>query len=258
MTFTPDLTETLLRPLLRTDPHRPRLTWYGGEPAGRTELSTASLANWSAKTAGLLLDELGVAPGAGVRVLGMRSWQVLPAALGSWWAGLSVDLTPAGAGFADAVFLAPDADPDGLDALVDDSDPDTVLSLTTHPLALPVGDLPAGVRDYSTAVRAHADRFPGVPVEPTAVVLHADPPLGGDAATVTDVVGRARAMAAAWGPQPRVLAELGVTVRSTAELVIAAVAALAVDGSLVVVDPTAGFAATTVGADEQITASRSF
>lgn len=258
MTFSPDLTETLLRPLLRTDPHRPRLTWYGGEPAGRTELSTASLANWAAKTAGLLTDELGVAPGAGVRVLGLRSWQVLPAALGSWWAGLALDLSAAGAGFADAAFAAPDADPEVVAALVDESDPDTVLALTTHPLALPAGDLPPGARDYSIAVRAHADRFPGVPVEPTATVLQADAPLGGGPATVADLVERARALATGWGAQPRVLAELGVTVRTTAELVAAAVAALAVDGSLVVVDPASGYAAGTVGSDEQITVPHPF
>src|SRR6478735_1987886 len=50
------ITTALLGPLLATDPHRPRLIWHG---AGRTELSTASLANWSAKTAGLLDDESG-------------------------------------------------------------------------------------------------------------------------------------------------------------------------------------------------------
>src|SRR6185312_4160707 len=36
--------------LIGGDPHRPRLVWYG---SGRTELSGASLMNWSAKTAGL-------------------------------------------------------------------------------------------------------------------------------------------------------------------------------------------------------------
>ena len=54
------VTAALLGPLLGVDPHQPRLIWHG---TGRTELSTATLANWSAKTAGLLVDELGTQPG---------------------------------------------------------------------------------------------------------------------------------------------------------------------------------------------------
>src|SRR6476661_5216589 len=81
------ITAALLGPLLAGDPHRPRLIWHG---SGRTELSTASLGNWAAKTAGLLVDELGAAPGDTVQWRVRRSWQGVPLLLGSWWAGLIV------------------------------------------------------------------------------------------------------------------------------------------------------------------------
>ena len=81
------ITAAVLGPLLAGDPHRPRLIWHG---AGRTELSTASLANWSAKTAGLLVDELGGRPGGTVVWRVRRSWQGVPLLLGAWWAGMVV------------------------------------------------------------------------------------------------------------------------------------------------------------------------
>lgn len=259
MTTTAGLTETLLRPLLATDPRRPRLTWYGGEPAGRTELSTASLANWAAKTAGLLTDEIGVAPGGLIRVLGVRSWQLLPAALGGWWAGLAVDLGTDG-GFADAVMAAPDTDPEVAAAQLGDADPDTYLTLTDHPLALPSGDGPAGARDFSLAVRAHADRFAGVPVASSATALRSGlpwGPAGAAALTVAEALTRARELSAGWAAQPRVLMTLTDTTGAS-ELLAAAVAALAVDGSLVVVDPAGGFEAGSVIADEHVTVPTPF
>ena len=96
----PGVTESLLLPLMRGDAHRPRLTTYAG--GFRTELSTASLANWSAKVAGLLVDELGVGPGELVYVGVGAGWQTAPILLGSWWAGLTVtdlDLPEAVAAF---------------------------------------------------------------------------------------------------------------------------------------------------------------
>ncbi len=46
-----------------TDPNRPLLTWYDDATGERTELSGATLANWVAKTANLLVDELALGPG---------------------------------------------------------------------------------------------------------------------------------------------------------------------------------------------------
>ena len=61
----------LLRALVASDPGRPRITWYddaaGPTRGERIELSARVLANWVAKAANLLVDELDVE--AGDRVL---------------------------------------------------------------------------------------------------------------------------------------------------------------------------------------------
>ena len=131
MTFPPGgITAALLGPLLAGDPHRPRLIWHG---AGRTELSTASLANWSAKTAGLLVDELGGRPGGVVVWRVRRSWQAVPLLLGSWWAGMVVtDLyDEAAESRAVAAFIDDD----------DDSGADEVIVASSHPFGLATGEI---------------------------------------------------------------------------------------------------------------------
>ena len=59
----------LLDPLLRNNPAGPRITYYDDATGERIELSTATLANWAAKTANLLRDELGAGPGSHVGIL---------------------------------------------------------------------------------------------------------------------------------------------------------------------------------------------
>jgi uncharacterized protein (TIGR03089 family) len=133
------------------DPHRPRLVWHG---PGRTELSTASLMNWSAKTAGYLVDEVGATPGSPVLWRVRRSWQGLPLLLGCWWAGLVVVDDEAAA-----------ADLAGDDVVVafvdvgDDADADEVVVASPHPFGLAVPDLPALQRNVADAILPQADRF---------------------------------------------------------------------------------------------------
>ena len=55
--------DTVLQPLLAADPGAPMITHYDLEAPSRVELSVTSTANWAAKIAGLLRDELGVTPG---------------------------------------------------------------------------------------------------------------------------------------------------------------------------------------------------
>lgn len=128
------------------DPHRPRLVWYG-EP-GRTELSTASLTNWAAKTAGFLVDELGAGPGDSVLWRVRRSWQGLPLLLGCWWAGLVVTDDESAAGDVVAAFV----DEGG------DADADEVVVASTHPFGL-AGPLPPLSRSVADAILPQADRF---------------------------------------------------------------------------------------------------
>jgi uncharacterized protein (TIGR03089 family) len=67
-----DTPAALLHRLATSDPTRPRLTWYDDEPGAtrgeRIELSGRVLANWVAKAANLLQDDLDVGPGSVVAV----------------------------------------------------------------------------------------------------------------------------------------------------------------------------------------------
>ena len=141
---------------MAADPHRPRLIWHG---AGRTELSTASLANWSAKTAGLLVDELGGRTGGTVVWRVRRSWQAVPLLLGSWWAGMVVtDLyDEAAESRAVAAFIDDD----------DESGADEVIVASSHPFGL------ADRRDLRVRpARRRRGAAAGGPVHPAATRRH--------------------------------------------------------------------------------------
>ncbi len=72
------------------DPARPLLTWYDDATGERTELSGATLANWVAKTANLMVDEVGAGPGGRAAVLLPPHWQTAAVLLGCWSAGVEV------------------------------------------------------------------------------------------------------------------------------------------------------------------------
>ncbi|MGH3617980.1 MAG: TIGR03089 family protein, partial [Pseudonocardiaceae bacterium] len=91
------ITDQLLGPLLRADPARPRITHYDDAAGSRIELSGATLANWAAKTANWLRDELDVQPGDIVAVLLPPHWQTAGVLLGAWWCGATVTVSPHGA-----------------------------------------------------------------------------------------------------------------------------------------------------------------
>jgi uncharacterized protein (TIGR03089 family) len=75
---------------------RPLVTWYHGARGQRVELSLATFRNWLAKTANLLVEELGLEPGDRVAVLAPSHW-LGPALLAACWrAGVSA--VPAGPG----------------------------------------------------------------------------------------------------------------------------------------------------------------
>ncbi len=66
---------------------RPLVTWYGAEPGERVELSWKTFANWVAKTANLLVEELGVQPGDRVATLLPAHWQEPVVLVACWLAG---------------------------------------------------------------------------------------------------------------------------------------------------------------------------
>ena len=76
--------------MLPDDPAGPRITYYDDATGERIELSTATLANWAAKTANLLRDELGAGPASRVAVLLPAHWQTVAVLFGVWWIGAEV------------------------------------------------------------------------------------------------------------------------------------------------------------------------
>jgi uncharacterized protein (TIGR03089 family) len=147
--LTSTVTEALLDPILARDPAGPRITYYDDATGARIELSALTLANWAAKTANLIRDEFGLGAGARVAVLLPAHWQTAAVLLGCWWAGAEV-------------VLRPDEDAEvalvTMDRLAETGAPETAV-LSLDPLGAPVRDLPVGLTDFATAVRAHGDQF---------------------------------------------------------------------------------------------------
>jgi uncharacterized protein (TIGR03089 family) len=138
---------------VRRDPTLPLLTWYDDASGDRTELSGATVENWVAKTANLLVDGIGLGEGDAVAVLLPPHWQTAAVLLGAWTAGLAVDVgtepQPVEALFAAAERVE--------DAAAWPAGDRYVTGLL--PLAMPLREVPPGYVDYVAEVRAFGDRF---------------------------------------------------------------------------------------------------
>jgi uncharacterized protein (TIGR03089 family) len=146
---------------------RPLFTFYDDATGERTEVSGATLGNWVAKTANLLVDGLGLGPGVVARVSLPPHWQTAAVLLGCWSAGLVVDLAggtePAAVAFVDADSAAASAPPHtATDMLV----------LALAPMAAPLRPgPPAGTADFVVEVRGYGDHFQPTRLPPTAPAL---------------------------------------------------------------------------------------
>jgi uncharacterized protein (TIGR03089 family) len=176
-----NLADAVLDPLLRANPMGPRITYYDDATGERIECSTVTLANWAAKTANLLRDELGAGPGTRVAVLLPAHWQTAAVLLGAWWIGAEVVLS----GPADVALCTYDRLDEADDAVVGGE----VAVLSLDPFGKPAADLPIGVTDYATAVRVHGDQV--------VAEQHPGPALA--RRTVADVLAAAGDSAAAQG-----------------------------------------------------------
>lgn len=146
----------LLTAALRSAAARPLVTFYDDATGERVELSTTTYANWVAKTAALVQDELDVEHGALVLVDLPTHW--LGAVwLGALWSGGQVVTTDRD--------LADDADlvvcgPDGVPGYAGRAGAVPVLALSLRPLGARFTDLlPTGVVDYGAVVLAQPDVF---------------------------------------------------------------------------------------------------
>ncbi|MDT5035732.1 MAG: hypothetical protein QOE03_917 [Micromonosporaceae bacterium] len=181
----------LFAAVVAIDPTRPLLTYYDDATAERTELSGATLDNWVAKTANMLVDGLGLGHGDRATVALPPHWQAAAVLLGCWSAGLSLSLAdptdPAGsAGSAQPAGSAESAGsarPAGsaqpaevafvaIDRLADAAGAGDRFVLGLAPMALPLRDVPAGYTDFVAEVRGHGDRFrPSTPIGGTDPAL---------------------------------------------------------------------------------------
>ncbi len=93
---------------MNRDPVGPRITYYDDATGERIELSTVTLANWAAKTANLLRDELGAGPGSRIAVLLPAHWQTAAVLLGVWYIGAEVVLGPGSKPDADVAMCTAD------------------------------------------------------------------------------------------------------------------------------------------------------
>jgi uncharacterized protein (TIGR03089 family) len=169
---------------------KPFITWYDDHRDERIELSYKTFGNWVAKTANLLVDELGAGPGDRAGVLADH-WQTPVILAGCWRAGICVvALDPGMPGPADlvAAFVHEER-------LADVSVPADVpvLALAADPLGRAGVDL-GRARNFSGIVPSMGDVFDDA-VDPPGDALIA----GGEPAAMDGLLERTAALAARTG-----------------------------------------------------------
>ena len=129
------------------------MTFYDDRTGERVELSVATYANWVAKTASLLQDELGLEHGDRLHLDLPPHW-LGPVWLGAAWS-LGLVVSPRGGpGPAAAVVCGPA----GVEQYAGSGAPVVALSLLPMATRFPTG-LPDGVLDYGLVVWGQPDAF---------------------------------------------------------------------------------------------------
>ncbi|WP_345036848.1 TIGR03089 family protein [Streptomyces sannanensis] len=190
----------LLRSALAADPARPLVTFYDDTTGERVELSVATFANWVAKTANLLQDDLGATPGDRLALLLPAHWQSAVWLLACSSVGVVADVQGDPAA-ADLVVSGPDTLP-AAQACTGER-----VALALRPLGGRFPQPPAGFADYAVEVPSQGDRFtPYAPVDPDAPALV----VAGREMTAAQVVEQARTDASELdlGPGSRLLSGL--------------------------------------------------
>lgn len=124
------------------DPSVPFITYYDLATGERTELSARTLANWVAKTANLITDELD-SP-ARIRLGVPSHWLRVVWLLSAWSTGAAVvDRS------ADAAFCGPDLD----------ADEPVRVATALRPFGLPFAEQPAGFVDFGVEAAGQPDVF---------------------------------------------------------------------------------------------------
>jgi uncharacterized protein (TIGR03089 family) len=184
---------TIFAATVAANPAQPLITFYDDATGERVELSGATLANWVAKTANLLVDGSGLGSGDCASVWLPAHWQTAAVLLGCWSAGLTVASSPASSAESAVAF----ATTSKITAGAISSGEQYALGLA--PLGAPLRATVPGWQDYITEVRGHGDHFAGPAVQPEDVAwLDAD----GTTVTQAELVAQARARASELGLTP--------------------------------------------------------
>jgi uncharacterized protein (TIGR03089 family) len=208
--------------LLAADPGRPLVTFYDDATGERTELSVTTWANWVAKVASLLDDELEVEHGSRLLVDLPPHWLGTVVLGAAWACGVEVVWDGAVSGDADAVVTGPD----GLERWSAEADRIPVVASALLPLAGPFADgVPVGVHDLGVEVWSQPDAYtawPGPSSDDAAVagITHAE--LWGSAAAGDRVSGGDRLLSEANPASPSGLASLTEPLMSNGSLVLVA------------------------------------
>jgi len=246
MSTAPTTPAALLRRMVAADPGRPRVTVYDDTDSPtrgeRIELSARVLANWVAKAANLLQDDLDCGPGSVVRLDLPPHWRTLYWAFAAWSVGACVEVPANRTGTDAGETLSPDGAPVvGPDVVVTDAvdvaaGAQEAVLVTLAGLARSAsGPVPAGVVDEARELATHGDVF-----------VAGDEPGGSDAAlrTSSGVVRHADLVPAAdssssstTSPAPEASAappRVHTTTTDTAAFLRLALTVWAADGSVVV------------------------
>lgn len=132
---------------LAADPGAPLVTAYDDADGSRVELSAATLTNAVAKTAGLLVDGLGLLPGDEVGIDLPLHWRATVALLACWSAGCPPRLRSSGGA---AAFVTRED--------VDSATAGEVIAVGLDTFGRPLTGLPVGVNDLADAA-SYADTF---------------------------------------------------------------------------------------------------
>ncbi|OAA24412.1 TIGR03089 family protein [Frankia sp. EI5c] len=159
---------------LTRDPGRPMITFYDDATGERVEFSTTTLDNWVAKTANLLVDTVGLAPGDSVGLDLPAHWTSCVILLAAWSAGMDVRIAMQEPGPEESAQEGPGLEersgPAAADlgvAFVGEDridvatalGVDEIIGLSLRPLGGRMRAAVPGVLDYAVEVPPHGDRF---------------------------------------------------------------------------------------------------
>jgi uncharacterized protein (TIGR03089 family) len=189
----PALPADVLAALLRSDPGRPRVTFYEDTPGPtqgeRIELSAKVLANWVSKAANALQEEWDLGPGSTVLLAVPPHWRALYWALAVWSVGGTLVVSD-GPGARPVDLLVTD-DPDLASAA---QSPSVLVTLAALARQAPGGS--GSSMDEARELATYADRFsPFEEPAPSDVALsveakdaRGEAPVGGAQTAYEDVV----------------------------------------------------------------------